>query len=193
MTASKSITHRTWPLVRIHWFNALRFAPFRREVRRAFVRRQRRAVNPQPARVGALDQLPMGGDEILDGGLCGADSLIPSITTTCVTPGCASTSRSKAREGVDAALPPKPPGAFPSVRTRLPAMATFITAKRRARAAREVVRPPVVGVGRRPRAVGDRIAERGDGAGTARAATSTRDSRNHERVMTPPSMTVSPT
>jgi len=40
--------------------------------------------------------------------------------------------------------------------------------ERRAEPAREVVRPPVVGVGRRPRAVGDRIAERGDGAGTAR-------------------------
>jgi len=71
----------------------------------------------------------------------------------------------EAREGVDAGVAPKPPGAFPSVRTRLP---RWRRSSRRTscRAGAEVVRHRLLCRASDPRAVGDRIAERGDGAGT---------------------------
>jgi hypothetical protein len=54
--------------------------------------RQRGSINLQPMRVRLLDQLLMARDEVFR---ALPMSLIPSSTTTCVTPGCDNAWRSK--------------------------------------------------------------------------------------------------
>ena len=84
-------------------------------------------------------------------------SLIPSSRMTWVSPGVASTSRSNRASAL---------GPAPKVSTRPPEIPAFDDGLRRLGVAQqprgEDVRPPRVGVARRARAVGDRVAERDD-------------------------------
>ena len=128
---------RRRPLVRIHWLSACRFAsPSGREVGRAFERRQRRAVDLQAARARrSMSCLcPAIRSSALGDGLLRAMpmSLIPSMTITCVTPVCISTSRSNRASALTPA---------PSPSTWLPLMPALSTATGgRLRAARRRAR-----------------------------------------------------
>ena len=86
-------------------------------------------------------------------------SLVPSMTMACVTPGCASTSRSKRRRPLSPRI---------SCRMRLPPSPLFMTPigrpPRGAQAAGQLVGPAAEGVDRRDVAVGQRVAERDDAA-----------------------------